>query len=87
MRIKMREWNGVKVAAEYIKKMTRECITQVTTDEGAEPLAYALTGDTLVLAVNDGRSAGVLNDGEYPQVYVCKIVRYGCPDNEVEIID
>jgi hypothetical protein len=79
MRIKMREWNGVKVAAEYIKKMTRECITQVTTDEGAEPLAYALTGDTLVLAVNDG---------EYPQVYVCKIVRYGCPaQDEIEIIN
>jgi hypothetical protein len=79
MRIQMREWNGVKITAEYIKKMTRECIVQVTADEGAEPLAYALTGDTLVLAVNDG---------EYPQVYVCKIVRYGCPaQDEVEIID
>lgn len=79
MRIQMREWNGVKVAADYITKMTRECITQVTTDEGSEPLAYALTGDTLVLAVNDG---------EYPQVYVCKIVRYGCPAGDaVEIID
>jgi hypothetical protein len=86
MRIQMREWNGVKIAAEYVTTMVRDCITQVTTqsaatatDEGNEPLAYALTGDTLVLAVNDG---------EYPQVYVCKIVRYGCPaGDEIEIID
>jgi hypothetical protein len=79
MRIKMREWNGVKIAADYVMTMVRDCITQVTTDEGSEPLAYALTGDTLVLAVNDG---------EYPQVYVCKIVRYGCPaQDEIEIID
>jgi hypothetical protein len=86
MRIQMREWNGVKVAANYVKTMVRDCITQVTADEGSEPLAwgneplaYALTGDTLVLAVNDG---------EYPQVYVCKIVRYGCPaQDEIEIID
>ena len=79
MRIQMREWNGMTVRADYVKTMVRGCITQVTTDEGSEPLAYVLTGDTLVLAVNDG---------EYPQVYVCKIVRYGCPaQDEIEIID
>jgi hypothetical protein len=41
-----------------------------------------LTGDTLVLAVNE-----VIGGESYPEVYVCKIIRYGCPDNEVEIID
>ena len=79
MRIKMRDWNGVKVAAEYVTKMVRESIAVVTRDDEPDPLAYALTGDTLVLAVNDG---------EYPQVYVCKIVRYGCPaQDEIEIIN
>ena len=79
MRIKMRDWNGVKVAAEYVTKMVRESIAVVTRDLRPDPLAYALTGDTLVLAVNDG---------DYPQVYVCKIVRYGCPaQDEIEIIN
>ena len=86
MRIRMRDWNGLKITAEYVTTMVRDCITQVTTqaaaaatDKGSEPLAYALTGDTLVLAVNDG---------EYPQVYVCKIVRYGCPaQDDIESID
>ena len=79
MRIKRRDWNGVKVAAEYVTKMVRESIAVVTRDDEPDPLAYALTGDTLVLAVNDG---------DYPQVYVCKIVRYGCPaQDEIEIIN
>ena len=79
MRIRMRNWGGLEIEAEYVTTMVRECIKQVTTDEGSEPLAYALTGDTLVLAVNDG---------EYPQVYVCKIIRYGCPaQDEIEIIN
>ena len=79
MRIKMRDWNGVKVAAEYVTKMVRESIAVVTRDDEPDPLAYALTGDTLVLAVNDG---------DYPQVSVCKIVRYGCPaQDEIEIIN
>ena len=30
MRIKMRDWNGVKVAAEYVTKMVRESIAVVT---------------------------------------------------------
>lgn len=82
MRIRMKAWEGVTINPDYIKKMVRDCITQVTTDEGSEPLAYALTGDTLVLAVNE-----VIGDESFPEVYVCKIIRYGCPDNEVEIID
>ena len=82
MRIRMKAWEGVTINPDYIKKMVRECIAQVTTDEGSEPLSYALTGDTLVLAVNE-----VIAGESFPEVYVCKIVRYGCPDNEVEIID
>ena len=82
MRIRMKAWEGVTINPDYIKKMVRECITQVTTDEGSEPLSYAMTGDTLVLAVNE-----VIGGESYPEVYVCKIIRYGCPDNEVEIID
>jgi len=82
MRIRMKAWEGVNIDPKYISKMVRECITQVTTDEGSEPLSYAMTGDTLVLAVNE-----VIGGESYPEVYVCKIVRYGCPDNEVEIID
>jgi hypothetical protein len=79
MRIQMKDWVAVKISFDYVTTMVRDCITQVTTDEGSEPLAYALTGDTLVLAVNDG---------EYPEVYVCKVVRYGCPaKDEIEIID
>ena len=82
MRIRMKAWEGVTINPDYIKKMVRECITQVTADDGSEPLSYAMTGDTLVLAVNE-----VIGGESYPEVYVCKIIRYGCPDNEVEIID
>ena len=79
MRIKMKDWAGVKVPADYVTTMVRSAIGAVTSDDEAEPLSYVMTGDTLVLAVNDG---------EYPQVYVCKIVRYGCPaQDEIEIID
>jgi hypothetical protein len=78
MRIRMQDWGGVKIAPEYITKMVRRAITAVSNDDEPEPLSYVTTGDTLVLAVNDG---------DYPEVYVCKIVRYGCPDTEVEIID
>lgn len=82
MKIRMKAWKGVTIDPDYIKKMVRDCVTQVTTDEGSEPLSYAMTGDTLVLAVNE-----VIAGDSYPEVYVCKIIRYGCPDNEVEIID
>jgi NhaP-type Na+/H+ and K+/H+ antiporter len=83
MRIKMKAWEGVTINPDYITKMVRDCITQVTTDEGSEPLAYALTGNTLVLAVNE-----VIAGESFPEVYVCKIVRYGCPaKDEIEIID
>jgi hypothetical protein len=79
MRIRMRDWNGLKITAEYVTTMVRSAIAAVTSDDEPEPLSYVMTGDTLVLAVNDG---------EYPQVYVCKIVRYGCPaQDEIEIID
>lgn len=82
MRIRMQAWKGVTVDPSYISKMVRDCVTQVTADEGSEPLAYAMTGDTLVLAVNE-----VIAGEAYPEVYVCKVIRYGCPDKEIEIID
>jgi hypothetical protein len=79
MRIRMKDWTGVKVPADYVTKMVRSAIAAVTSDDEPEPLSYVMTGDTLVLSVNDGA---------YPEVYVCKIVRYGCPaQDEIEIID
>jgi hypothetical protein len=79
MRIQMKDWKGVKINVDYVTTMVRQTIAAVTTDDEAEPLSYVMTGDTLVLAVNDGN---------YPEVYVCKVVRYGCPaGDEIEIID
>ena len=86
MRIQMNDWAGRKIAPEYITKMVRECVTQVTANGGSEPLSYGMTGDTLVLALNDR----VIDGDNYPEVYVCKILRYGAPvkcEDEIEIID
>lgn len=86
MRIQMKDWEGTKITLQYITKMVRECVTQVTANGGSEPLAYGMTGDTLVLALNDRAIDGV----NYPEVYVCKILRYGSPvqdEDEIEIID
>lgn len=86
MRIQMRDRHGVNIAPEYVTKMVRECVAQVTANGGSEPMAYGITGDTLVLALNDRAIYG----DSYPEVYVCKVVRYGCPvqdEDEIEIID
>ena len=79
MRIKMKDWNGVKINVDYVTTMVREALNVVIGTDAAEPeaMTYTLTGDTLVLAVNHG---------DYPQVYVAKIVRYGCPSNDDTLI-
>lgn len=81
MRIKMKDWNGTKLSVDYVTTMVREALNVVIGTDAAEPeaMTYMLTGDTLVLAVNHGN---------YPQVYVAKIVRYGSPtDDDILIID
>jgi hypothetical protein len=79
MRIKMRDCNGAKISVDYVTTMVRDALNVVIGTDEAEPeaMTYMLTGDTLVLAVNHGN---------YPEVYVAKIVRYGCPSNDDTII-
>jgi hypothetical protein len=75
----MRDCNGAKISVDYVTTMVRDALNVVIGTDEAEPeaMTYMLTGDTLVLAVNHGN---------YPEVYVAKIVRYGCPSNDDTII-
>jgi hypothetical protein len=70
----MRDWNGTQLNVDYVARLVREALAKVIppTKLTSAPV-YTLTGDTLVLAVNHGN---------YPEVYVCKVLRYGCPSDD-----
>jgi hypothetical protein len=85
MHIKMRDWKGKYINVTYVATMVRDALKAVITGTDTvftlkpETVAYNLCGETLVLAVNHGN---------YPEVYVCKILRYGCKtDDDVLIIE
>jgi len=80
MHIKMRDWKGKYMNVTYVATMVRDALTAVITGTDTvkpETVAYSLTGDTLVLAVNHG---------DYPEVYVAKIIRYGCKTDDDALI-
>jgi hypothetical protein len=75
----MRDWEGTTINPDYVTRMVREALNVVIGTDAVEPevMTYSLTGNTLVLAVNHG---------DYPEVYVATIARYGCPSNDDTLI-
>ena len=80
MHIQMRDWKGFKIDVTYVATMVRNALKAVITGTDTlkpETVTYSLCGETLVLAVNHGN---------YPEVYVCKILRYGCKTDDDALI-
>ena len=67
MMIKMNEWKGVEISQAHIDEMITEVVNMAR--GRSNPIAYIMTGDTLVMATN--------HEGEEVQVTVAKVVSRG----------
>lgn len=52
MFIKMEEWNGVEIGQGRVNDMIRDTVKMALDREKHGPIAYTMTGDTLVFVTN-----------------------------------
>lgn len=74
MQFKIREWQGITLDDDRVNEMMQD-VARFLKTHPEETISYTMTGNTLVLGLQDEMSDG----STYIEVYHAKIERYATP--------